>query len=33
MMFRALSLLVDSERPDLLKELIDMTGEIMSIRS
>ena len=28
MMFRALSLLVDSERPDLLKELIDMTGEV-----
>ncbi len=28
MMFRALSLLVDSDRPDLLKELIDMTGEV-----
>ena len=28
MMFRALSLLVESDRPDLLKELIDMTGEV-----
>lgn len=28
MMFRSLSLLVDSQRPDLLKELIDMTGEV-----
>ena len=28
MMFRSLSLLVDGNRPDLLKELIDMTGEV-----
>ena len=28
MMFRALSLLVEGDRPDLLKELIDMTGEV-----